>query len=73
MPDIFEKGKMYTFYFSSEEGGLHFTGEIISFEFPLVKVETEGLTRVINCRSNQFVEAVARREDDEATEPGESR
>jgi hypothetical protein len=33
-----------------------------------VKIETEGLTRIINCASAYFVEAVARREGEDIEE-----
>jgi hypothetical protein len=69
MTDFFEKGKIYTFYFGTVEGGRQVTGELISAELPLVKVETEGLIRIINCVSSHFVEAVTRREDEEISGP----
>ena len=65
MAPLFETGKTYTFYFSQEHGDTSITGQIISYESPLVKIETEGLTRVINCSSAYFVEAVARLEDED--------
>jgi hypothetical protein len=64
MSEIFEVGKVYTFYFTSDEGVRQVTGQVIAYAAPLAKVETEGLTRVINCASSQFVEAVRRREDE---------
>ncbi len=63
MTELFEEGKSYTFHFSQEHGETTFTGKVLSYQSPLVKVETEGLTRIINCSSSCFVEAVARRED----------
>jgi hypothetical protein len=63
MAALFEKGKTYTFYFSREHDYINITGEVISYESPLVKIETDGLNRIINCASAYFVEAVARRED----------
>ena len=63
MPRLFEKGKSYAFYFSQEHGDTVINGKVLSYEAPLVKIETEGLTRIINCSSSYFVEAVARRED----------
>ena len=71
MTALFEEGKTYTFYFSREHGDSTITGEVVSYESPLVKIETEGLVRVINCSSSYFVEAVARREieDEEETAP----
>ena len=73
MAPLFETGKTYTFYFGQEHGHTNITGQVISYESPLVKIETEGLTRIINCSSAYFVEAVARREDEdmEKTAPAE--
>ena len=65
MAPLFESGKTYTFYFSQEHGDTSITGEVVSYESPLVKIETEGLTRIINCASAYFVEAVAKREDED--------
>jgi len=70
MSGLFEVGKTYTFYFSSGQGIRQITGQVVGYETPLAKVETEGLTRVINCASSLFLEAVRRR-DDEAI-PAES-
>lgn len=63
MAPLFESGKIYTFYFSQEHGDTSITGLVVSYESPLVKIETEGLTRVINCSSAYFVEAVTKKED----------
>ena len=65
MAPQFESGKIYTFYFSQEHGDTSITGQVVSYESPLVKIETEGLTRIINCSSAYFVEAVAKREDED--------
>lgn len=65
MAPLFEEGRTYTFYFSQEHGDTSITGEVVSYESPLVKIETGGLTRIINCSSAYFVEAVARRDDEE--------
>lgn len=65
MAPLFETGKTYTFYFSQEHGDTSITGQVVSYESPLVKIETEGLTRILNCSSAYFVEAVARLEDEE--------
>ncbi|MDH3557201.1 MAG: hypothetical protein OEU80_04640 [Deltaproteobacteria bacterium] len=65
MAPLFETGKTYTFYFGQEHGHTNITGQVISYESPLVKIETGGLTRIINCSSSYFVEAVARLEGDE--------
>ena len=61
MAPLFESGKTYTFYFSQEHGDTSITGLVVSYESPLVKIETEGLTRIINCASAYFVEAVTKR------------
>ena len=66
MAPLFESGKTYTFYFSQEHGDTNITGQVVSYESPLVKIETEGLTRIINCSSAYFVEAVTKREDEES-------
>ncbi|MCG6945518.1 MAG: hypothetical protein LJE87_09255 [Deltaproteobacteria bacterium] len=68
MAPLFESGKTYTFYFSQEHGDTSITGQVVSYESPLVKIETEGLTRVINCASAYFVEAVAKKEDEDLEE-----
>jgi hypothetical protein len=68
MAPLFESGKAYTFYFSQEHGDSSITGQVVSYESPLVKIETEGLTRIINCSSAYFVEAVARREGEDIEE-----
>ena len=65
MAPLFESGKIYTFYFSQEHGDTSITGQVVSYESPLVKIETEGLTRIINCSSAYFVEAVTKREDED--------
>ena len=65
MAPLFETGKTYTFYFSQEHGDTSNTGQVVSYESPLVKIETGGLTRIINCSSAYFVEAVARLEGEE--------
>ena len=73
MTDVFEEGKRYTFYFSQDHGDTIITGKVLSYDAPLVRIETEGLTRIINCSSSYFVEAVARREDlnDQTPAPAE--
>ena len=73
MTGLFEEGKNYTFYFSQRHGDTIITGKVLSYESPLVKIETEGLTRIINCSSTYFVEAGARRGDliDESIDPVE--
>ena len=64
MSDLFEVGTTYTFYFSSDQGIRQITGLVVGYETPLAKVETGGLTRVINCTSSLFLEAVRRRDDE---------
>ena len=65
MAELFDEGKTYTFYFTRGREDFSITGEVLSYEHPLVKIETEGLVRVINCTSSYFVEAVVRREGEE--------
>ena len=65
MAELFDIGKTYTFFFSREHGESSVTGQVLSFEAPLVKIETEGLVRLINCSSAYFLEAIARKEDEE--------
>jgi hypothetical protein len=69
MAELFEEGRSYTFYFSREHGDTVVTGTVLSYESPIVKIETEGLIRIINCSSSYFVEAVTRREDLDAESP----
>ena len=65
MAALFEEGRTYTFFFTRGGEDFSINGEVLLYEAPLVKIETEGLVRVINCSSSYFVEAVARREDEE--------
>ena len=65
MEALFEEGKTYTFFFTRGGEDFAVNGEVLSYEPPLVKIETEGLIRVINCSSSHFVEAVARKEGEE--------
>ena len=73
MTGVFEEGKSYTFYFSQDHGDTIIAGKVLYYDAPLVKIETAGLTRIINCSSSYFVEAVARREDlnDQTPAPSE--
>lgn len=64
MSGLFEVGKTYTFYFTSDQGMRQITGRLRLYEAPLAKVETEGLTRIINCSSAFFLEAVRRRDEE---------
>ena len=65
MAALFEEGRTYTFFFTRGGEDFSITGEVLSYEAPLVKIETEGLVRVINCSSSYFVDAVTRREDED--------
>jgi hypothetical protein len=69
MEALFEKGKTYTFYFGGERADQQISGEVVSYDSPLVKIETEGLIRIINCSSSMFIEAVVRREEHVVGEP----
>ena len=69
MAALFEEGRTYTFFFTRGGEDFSITGEVLSYEAPLVKIETEGLVRVINCSSAYFVEAVARREEEDTEKP----
>ena len=62
MAEIFEQGKTYIFYlyYGGKIEQQHFSGQVISYEHPLVKVKTKGLIRIVNCSSNAFIEAIAR-------------
>jgi hypothetical protein len=42
MGELFDIGKTYTFFFSREHGESSVTGQVVSFESPLVKIQTEG-------------------------------
>ncbi len=68
MSDLFEKGRTYLFYFGGRREEKPVSGQVVSYEHPLVKIETNGLIRIINCASHDFLEAVSRREDDESEE-----
>jgi hypothetical protein len=69
MEELFDKGKTYTFYFGGERTEQPISGQVLSYDPPLVKIETEGLIRIINCSSTYFLEAVARREDEVGGKP----
>ena len=70
MDELFEIGKTYVFYFYYGEkiGFQHVTGTVISYDPPLVKIETKGLFRIINCVSSSFIEAIARSQSEELEE-----
>ena len=70
MADMFEKGRNYIFYFyyGEETGFKQISGQVVSYEPPFVKIDTDGLTRVIYCSSNFFVEAVSRNQIEEVDE-----
>lgn len=66
MENLFEIGKYYVFYFyyGNKMGFQHLGGQVVSYDHPLVKVETKGLFRIINCASNAFIEAVSRNQSE---------
>ena len=70
MADFFEAGQNYIFYFYYENhmGFQQITGRVVSYEHPIVRVETNGLIRIINCSSNFFIEAIARKQGEELEE-----
>ena len=65
MTDLFEIGRTYVFYFGGRREENTFSGRVVSYEHPLVKVETKGLIRIINCSSDLFLEAISRLEGEE--------
>ena len=67
MDELFEIGKNYVFYFyyGKTMGFQHIGGRIVSYNHPLVKIETKGLFRIINCTSSSFIEAIARSQTEE--------
>ena len=70
MDELFEIGKNYVFYFyyGNKMGFQHLSGQVVSYDHPLVKVETKGLFRVINCASNSFIEAISKNQKEELEE-----
>ena len=62
MTDLFGEGESYIFYFYYGDimGFQQIGGKVLSYEHPLVKIETKGLIRIINCASDFFVEAISR-------------
>ena len=62
MDEMFEIGKNYVFYFcyGGNAGYQQTDGQVVSYDHPLVKVETQGLLRTINCLSSFFIEAISR-------------
>ena len=70
LAELFEIGKHYVFYFyyGNKAGFQHMGGQVVSYEHPLVKIETAGLMRVINCASSSFIEAVSRIQSEELEE-----
>ena len=70
MAEMFEKGRKYIFYFYyGEKRGLkQISGQVLSYEHPFVKIDTDGLTRVINCSSSFFIEAISRNQIEEVDE-----
>lgn len=70
MDEMFETGKNYVFYFyyGDKVGFQHLSGKIVSYDHPLVKVETQGLLRIINCASGPFIEAISRNQNEKLEE-----
>ena len=70
MDAMFEIGKTYVFYFNygGKVGFQQTSGQVVSYDHPLVKVETKGLFRIINCSSSFFVEAIIRNPVEEPEE-----
>ena len=70
MADLFEEGQSYIFYFyyGKKTGFQQISGQVVSYDHPFVKVETKGLIRIINCSSNFFIEAIARKQGEELEE-----
>jgi hypothetical protein len=62
MADMFENERNYIFYFYYGEkmGFKQISGQVVSYEHPFVKIDTDGLTRIINCSSSFFIEAISR-------------
>ena len=62
MDEMFEIGKNYVFYFyyGGKAGFQQTGGKVVAYDHPLVKVETQGLLRTINCLSSFFIEAISR-------------
>ena len=72
MGDLFEIGQNYIFYsyYGNKMGFQQISGRVISFEHPIVKIETNGLIRIINCSSAYFIEAIARSQTEEPEPEG---
>ena len=70
MDELFETGENYIFYFyyGDKQGFQHIGGRVLSYEHPFVRIETQGLIRIINCSSNYFIEAIARNPGEELEE-----
>ena len=68
--ELFEIGKNYVFYFyyGTKMGFQPVDGKVVSYDHPLVKIETKGLFRIINCTSSAFIEAIARSQSEELEE-----
>jgi hypothetical protein len=68
--ELFEIGKNYVFYFyhGNKMGFQHLDCQVVSYDHPLVKVETKGLFRIINCASSSFIEAISRNHREELEE-----
>ena len=72
MTEFFEQGHSYIFYFyyGNRMGFQQISGQVVSYKHPIVKIETKGLIRIINCASNYFVEAISRHQSEETGELG---
>lgn len=70
MDELFEIGENYIFYFyyGDKAGSQQLGGQVVSYDPPLVKIETSGLIRIINCSSNFFIEAISRNQGEELKE-----
>ena len=68
--ELFEIGQNYIFYFyyGNKLGFQHLGGTVVSYDHPLVRVETNGLLRIINCASSSFIEAISRNQSEEMEE-----
>ena len=63
MGDLFEVGATYVFYFyyGNETGFQQMSGQVVAYDHPIVKIETQGLYHVINCSASFFIEAILRK------------
>ncbi|CAB1075058.1 hypothetical protein D1AOALGA4SA_2878 [Olavius algarvensis Delta 1 endosymbiont] len=63
MGDLFEVGATYVFYFyyGNEVSSQQMSGQVVAYDHPIVKIETQGLYHIINCSSSYFIEAILRK------------